>query len=126
MDNQNLVKALEYYTLVGKKDAEGIKKFLDNNVEFSGPLATLKGKEAVVESTSNFMKTFKSLTIRAKFCDKDQAMIVYDVDVPGVNENFPGASLLTFKDGLIVKIQLFYDGSPFKEMQKKIFAKSST
>ena len=42
-------------------------------------------------------------------------MIVYDVDFPGVTSNFPGASLLTFRNDLIVRIELFHDASHFKK-----------
>jgi len=63
---------------------------------------------------------FKSLKIRAKFGAGEQAMIVYDVDIPGIMEAFPGASLLNFRDGQIVRIELFYDGSHFAEKKEEI------
>jgi len=50
-------------------------------------------------------------------------MIVYDVGIPGVAKEFPGASLLNFREGLIVRIQLFYDGSRFMEKRDEIFSK---
>ncbi len=109
----NGIKAEEYYKLIGEKNVEEIKKYLDHDVEFYSPLATLKGKEAVVGATGNFMNAIASLKIRAKFDSEDQAMIVYDVDFPGVASNFPGASLLTFRNNLIVRIELFHDASRF-------------
>lgn len=113
MTTSHMAKAEEYYQLIGEKNTEGFRKYLDSEVEFHSPLATLKGKEAVAEATSNFMNAFKSLKIRAKFDSNDQAMIVYDVDIPGVADNFPGASLLTFCNDLIVRIELFHDASHF-------------
>jgi hypothetical protein len=121
METNNLTRAEDYYRLVGEKNVDGIKKYLHADVQFYGPLATLTGKEAVIAATSNFMNAFKSLTIRAKFSAKDQAMVVYDVDVPGIAKDFPGASLLTFRDDLIVRIELFYDGSRFMEKKEEIF-----
>ena len=115
MQANNIDLAVAYYTLVGEKNAEGIKKYLHPDIEFYGPLSTAKGKDAVVKATSSFMNTFKSLAIRAKFAREDQAMIVYDVDIPGIAHNFPGASLLTFSNSLIVKIELFFDASSFRE-----------
>lgn len=109
------MKAEEYYKLIGEKNVEGIKKYLDHDVEFYSPLATLKGKEAVIGATSNFMNAITFLKIRAKFDSGDQAMIVYDVDFPGMASNFPGASLLTFRNNLIVRIELFHDTSHFKK-----------
>jgi hypothetical protein len=122
METNNVTLAEEYYKLVGEKNAEEIRKYLHPDVEFSGPLATLKGREAVVEATSNFMNMVASLTIRAKFGTEEQAMIVYDSEIPGIAKEFPGASLLNFRDGLIVKIQLFYDGSRFIEKKEEIFS----
>lgn len=111
----NAMKAAEYYKLIGEKNVEGMKKYLDSEVEFFSPLATLKGKEAVAEATGNFMKALKTLKLRTKFGSGDQAMIVYDVDMPGVASNLPGASLLTFRNNLIVRIELFHDASHFKQ-----------
>jgi len=111
----NGMKAEEYYKLIGEKNVDGIKKYLAHDVEFYSPLATLKGREAVVEATSNFMNAIASLKIRAKFDSGDQAMIIYDVDFPGVTSNFPGASLLSFRNDLIVRIELFHDASHFKK-----------
>lgn len=125
MATANMVKAEEYYKWVGEKNIEGVKKYLDPDVEFYGPLATLKGREAVIKATSNFMDAFKSLSIRAKFGAGDQAMIVYDIDIPGIAKDFPGASLLTFRNGLIVEIELFYDGSHFVKKKEEIFSRLS-
>lgn len=111
----NGMKAEEYYKLIGEKKVEGIEKYLDHDVEFYSPLATLKGKEAVVGATGNFMNAIESLKIRARFDSGNQAMIVYDVDFPGMASNFPGASLLTFRNNLIVRIELFHDASHFKK-----------
>jgi SnoaL-like domain len=111
----NGMKVEEYYKLIEEKNVEGIKKYLDRDVEFYSPLATLKGKEAVVVATGNFMNAIVSLKIRTKFDSGDQAMVVYDVDFPGMASKLPGASLLTFRNNLIVRIELFHDASYFKK-----------
>lgn len=124
MSTNYATRAEEYYRLMGAKNIEGLKDFLAQNVEFYGPLAKLKGKEAVTQAVTHFANSFNSLTIKARFGEGEQAMVVYDVDIPGISKEFPGAALLTFQEGLIVRIQLFYDGTPFAELAKKIFAKS--
>lgn len=113
MSISNEKRAEEYYQLIGEKRMEGLHKYLDQDVEFYSPLATLKGKDAVIESTKNFREAIKSLKIRAKLGSEDQAMIVYDVDFPGVECPLPGASLLTFQNNLIARIELFHDASRF-------------
>ena len=122
METNYMALGEKYYKLVGEKNAEGIKKYLHPDVEFYGPMATLKGKDAVIVATSNFMNAIESLTIRAKFGAEDQAMIVYDVDMPGIAKDFPGASLLSFRDGLIVRIELFYDSRRVVEKKEEIFS----
>jgi len=122
MKTNNVTLAEEYYKLVGEKNVEGIKKYLHPDVELYGPLAILKGKEAVVKATINYMNMIESLTIRAKFGAGDQAMIVYDVDIPGIANDFPAAVLLSFRDGLIVRSELFYDGSRFVQKREEIFS----
>jgi len=109
-----MTRAHAYYTRVGQKDVEGIKQYLHPDVEFSSPLSSCQGKDAVVKATTGFMNTFKSLSIRAQFGAEDQAVIVYDVDIPGVSKDFPGVSLMTFRDGLIARIELFFDASNFR------------
>jgi SnoaL-like domain len=122
MEENHVMQAEEYYKLIGEGNAEKIEKHLDSDVEFYSPLATLKGKEAVLEATRNFMNMIKSLKIRAKFGAHNQSMIVYDtlfkVDIPGITKSFPGASLLSFQNGLIVKIELFHDASHFANRMK--------
>lgn len=115
-------QAYEYYRLVGEKNEEGVKNYLHSDVEFIGPMTSVKGKKAVFEATRNFMKTFQSLTIRAKFGEENQAMVVYDVDLPGIAKDFPGASLLSFREGLIVKIELFFDSRLVIEKKDEIFS----
>ena len=113
MEPNYATQAETYYTLISEKNVEGIKKYLHSDVILCTPLATVKGKDTVVQAVSHFMKAFTKLAIRAKFGTGNQAMIVYDTDITGIAKGFPGASLLTFQDGLIVKIELFYDGTPF-------------
>jgi len=62
-----------------------------------------------------------SLTIRAKFSSDNQAMIVYNIDALGIAEQFPGASLVSIREGLIIKFELFYDSRPFTEKKDEIF-----
>ncbi len=112
MDHLRLAK--EYYQTIGAKNIEAMKPYLHDEVTFSSPMTTLQGKEAVVEATRHFMNAFTSLSIRGELSSDKEAMIVYDTDIPGVSSTFPGASLLTFKQGLIIKIELFHDASLFR------------
>lgn len=113
MSKNNLTIATVYYTAMSEKNIGALEKHLHPDVQFSAPLAKVKGKEAVLESTKGFANFFKSLKIRAKLGTGDQAMIVYDLECPEPVGNVTSASLMTFQDGLITKIELFYDARPF-------------
>src|SRR5690348_2761309 len=106
--NQNSMAIAEaYYTAMGEKNMAGVEKYLHSDVQFIGPLDEMTGKGPVLEAIRKFVAIFKTLKIRAKFGSENQAMIVYDVDFPAPIGNLPGASLVTFQEGLITKIELF-------------------
>lgn len=98
-----------YYTALGEKNIEEVKKYLHPDIQFTDPQEKIIGKEAVLKAAEGFTNIFKTLIIRSKFGSENQAMIVYDVDIPGLSKKLQAASLLTFQDGLIAKIELFYD-----------------
>ncbi len=81
------------------------------------------GTEAVLKAAKGFTAIFKTLTIRAKFDSEDQAMIVYEVNIPIFAKNLLAASLLSFQEGLISKIELIYDTRCFMEKKEEIFSK---
>jgi ketosteroid isomerase-like protein len=104
-----------YYKAMGEKNIASMEKYLHPDVQFISPLSKTKGKEAVLEATKGFANFFKTLTIRSSFGSADQAMIVYDVDCPEPFGIIRTASLMTFKEGIIVQIELFFDARPFEK-----------
>lgn len=121
MQQNNLAIAESYYKSIGMKDIASISQYLHPAVECIGPLASLQGRDAVIEATKNFTNLFNTLTIRAKFSSDDQVMILYDLDVPAPIGIFCVAALLTFRDNLIAKIELIYDARPFEKKKEEIF-----
>lgn len=73
------------------------------------------GKDAVLKAAQGFMVIFKALTIRAKFGSENQAVVVYDVEIPNFAQNLKAVSLLSFQEGLISQIELIYDTRCFVE-----------
>lgn len=110
----NTLRAEAYYTNMAEKNIEGIKKYLHQDVEFFGPLSTFKGKEAVSESIAGFMNIFKTLEIQEAFGSDNQAAVVYIVKFEKIPDT-PSVAWLQFKDGLITRIQLFFDASAFRQ-----------
>lgn len=113
MNKNNEAIAEAYYTAMGEKNIAGTEKHLHPDVQFSSPLGKMMGKEAVLDAIKKFTTLFKTLTIRAKFGSENQATIIYDLECSEPIGKLSAAALMTFKDGLIVKIELFFDARPF-------------
>lgn len=107
--------AVAYYTALGEKDLEKVRNCLHPDVEFKDPQESILGREKVLEAARGFTTAFESLTIRSQFGSENQAMIVYDVVITGVVQKLFAASLLDFSEGLISRIELFYDTRCFVE-----------
>lgn len=114
MAQNNLLIAEAYYTALGEKRIDALEKHLHPDVQFIGPLAKSTGKEALLEATKKFATFFKTLTIRSKLGSENQAVIVYDLEFPPPIGSLSSVALMTFKEGLITKIELFYDARPFE------------
>lgn len=113
-NENNLALAEAYYTAMAEKDLVSLEKYLHPDVEFVGPIACVTGKENFLQTIKGFISFFKSLTIRSKFASGNQAMLAYDVDFPAPIGITRSAALMTFKNGLIKKIELFFDASSFR------------
>lgn len=100
---------VDYYMALGEKNIERIRELFHPDIQFQDPKETVMGRESVLKAAEGFSKVFKSLNIRAQFGSDHQAMIVYEVEIPGLPKKLQAASLLSFQDGLISKIELFYD-----------------
>jgi hypothetical protein len=112
--------AVAYYTALGEKNIEKVNEYLHPDIQFTDPQETVIGREAVLKAAKGFSAIFKSLTIRSKFGSEDQAMIVYDINIPSLAKDLHAASLLSFQEGLISKIELFYDSRCLMNQKEEI------
>jgi ketosteroid isomerase-like protein len=108
----NLISAEGYYQALQKRDFVGITRHLQPEVRFSGPLSDLTGKETVLDAAKRFLTLLKGLTRHATFGSSEKAMLTYDVDFGEPVGDWHTAVLMTFKDGLIANLKLFYDARP--------------
>ncbi len=102
----------EYYKAGLKQNFTEMAKFLHPEVQFSAPLAQLNGREAVVEAAKGFFGFLKSIDFRSSFSSDNEAMLIYDAFFPEPIGRFPAALFVTFEDGLMRKMELFYDPRP--------------
>lgn len=124
MSEKNIALAVAYYQAMGNKNLATIEKLLHPDVRLISPMAQIEGKDAVLNAVKHFLAVFNTLTIRAKFCSGDQAMVVYNLDCSAPFGIVRGAALLTFKEGLIIGYELFYDARPFEQKRDEIFSQS--
>ena len=110
----NLHVAENYYSAMLKKDFDFVASCLHPAVHFIGPLVEMSGKEAVVSAAKNLSQILQDIHIRSKFSSNNQIMFAYDFMFPEPIGKLRAAVLMEFKDQLISKIELFYDGRPFE------------
>ena len=119
--NQNLVTALAYYQAINNKDALAAEKCLHSDVRIISPLATVQGKELVLDALKGLIKLCSKVVIRAQFSADNQVMLAADMHFSDPIGILRAALLLQFEDGLIYKIEMFYDGSQAKAIKGEIF-----
>lgn len=118
----NLSIARAYYTEVSQKNIAGLEKYLHTDVHFKGPLAEVHGKAALLEAAVKFISFFKTLEIRTLCGSENQAVVVYDVDFPEPIGVIPTAALLDVHNGLITKIEIFFDARALESKRNDIFS----
>lgn len=121
MMQNNIDTAIAYYQAMNAKNIPGVEKYLHPNVRFITPLADITGKEALMPAIRGFMSLLKTLTIRATCASEDQVMLAYNVEFPAPIGVSRSVAFMTFNNGLITHIELFYDARPFEEKKKEIF-----
>lgn len=120
--DHNLKVAMNYYSAMLKKDFDRMSSYLHENVHFIGPLAEMQGRDTVVSAAKNLSQILGDIKIRSKFAHQNQIMFAYDFMFPEPIGKLRAAVLMEFKDQLISKIELFYDGRPFEEKKSEIFS----
>lgn len=122
MTENNVAAALAYYQAVNEKNLSKAEKHLHPEVHLIGPMAELRGKEAVLNSIKGFMMLFDKQDMRAQFGSGDQVMLAFDLHCPAPIGLLRGAVLMNFKNGLIARLELFYDSRPVLMKKDEIFS----
>lgn len=122
MTDNNLSTAQAYYQALADKNVSKAETCLHPDVQIVSPLDTVTGKNDVTASLKGFVNIFNTLEIRVKFSNENQVMLAIDFDCHAPIGNFRTAVLMTFKDHLIIKNELFYDARPLEKMRDEIFS----
>jgi hypothetical protein len=110
---RNLASAEAYYLAMKHNDAENLAKYLHQDVRVITPLGETAGKVFVVEAARKLMAHIMDIEIKARFSSGEQALLIYDLDCSEPIGTCRTAALMTFKDGLIIRNELFFDPRPF-------------
>ncbi len=113
----------DYYAAGLDKNFIEMERYLHPDVRFIAPLATLNGKEDVVNAAKGFFTIVKTMDFRSCFSQDDKVMIAYDAIFPEPIGRLPSALLCSFENGLMKTMELFYDPRPILSNQDKIFKK---
>jgi hypothetical protein len=113
MTQGNSAFAEAYYKAMNDKDVSGMARRLHSEVRLVTPMEELTGPDAVLEAAKRLMNLIKSIQIHAKFESEEQAMLTYSMDFAEPIGVCRAAALMTFKDGLIVRNEIFFDPRPF-------------
>jgi hypothetical protein len=122
MNQANLNTALSYYQFMSQKNISELGQYLHPDIELISPLSTIKGIPAVLNACKGFVQIFHELKIKSQFSSDNQVMLAIDLDCPKPLGIFHTAVLMTFKDNLIVRNELFYDARPLVTKQSEIFS----
>ncbi len=115
--NENVLAAASAYLKAwDNKDLAEISEYLHPEVRFLGPMADVTGKEPVLASAQRMFPLMQNLNVRSIFSSGEQVMAAYDFICAQPVGNCRTAELITFKDGLISQIELFFDARPFEKL----------
>ena len=109
----NVRTAKNYYEAMNEKDLDQVGRLLHPEVEMIAPLVNVNGRSAVLDAANRFQAAVNGITVRSSFGSDDQAALVYDADFGPPIGICRTAVLMSFKDFLIARIELFYDPRPF-------------
>ena len=118
----NVAVAKEFYTAMGKKNVEGMETYLHSNVWLRTPFDEVNGKEAYIKSLKKFLPFFDTLLLRTVCGEGSEVMLAYDLGLSERVEKLPVAVLLHFDEGLIDKIELYFDPRAFVEKKEEIYS----
>src|SRR5262249_21178964 len=105
--------AESYMTGWKNKDIGLIAKDLHPDVHYKGPMAERTGREGLVAGMSRLLPILIDVHVRSKFVGQNQTFYAYDFVCKEPIGLSRIAELLTFEDGKIKSIELFFDARPW-------------
>lgn len=111
---KNLKAAQDYYRHMLEKNFDAMEECLHPQIDFTSPFVELSGRKAVLEAAKALANELISIEIRSKFSANDEIMFAYDFMFPEPVGKLKSAVLMGFSNGLISRIELFFDTQAFR------------
>ena len=118
-ENDETLKLAESYLRAWqRKDLREIGEHLHPNVHFKGPMTETTGKEAYLAGAQRIFPILQSFTLRFSFASGGRVVAIYDFNCSEPIGVCRTAELITFQNGLISGVELFFDARPFDQRAK--------
>lgn len=114
MSNSMISTAKTYYQAMQAKNADAMASCLHPSIRFIGPLSVMEGKDMIVGALKNFvLPMFNAMSMRSLCSSDDKVMVSYNLECDEPIGALRIAALLSFKEGFISEMELFFDARPF-------------
>jgi hypothetical protein len=97
-------------------DFDAARAFLDEHVQFTGPLGHTEGVDDYIEGVRGLARSVKSVEQRRIFGEGDDVCIVYDLVTKTSVGSVPTAGWYRVRHGRIVSINAFFDARALMAM----------
>ncbi|MGY3804984.1 nuclear transport factor 2 family protein [Pigmentibacter ruber] len=119
MNKSNLEIAKQYYAYIVDKNINKLSSLLHEEVEFVGPMSSIKKKENVLQAIEGYAQIVQNIEIIECFTNGEKVMLTYLLTFQKMTSR--AAVQLNFKNRLIEKLELYYDPTPFINFRDRIF-----
>lgn len=122
MDTMNYLESAEaYYNAMLASDFKKMAAYLNEDAQFIGPLAQMKGRDNIIEAAKNLVKMLEKIEFRERFASENKVVFIYDFIFPQPLGLLRSAGCITFENSLISVIEVFYDGAQVMQKREAIF-----
>jgi hypothetical protein len=117
---QHMIQDLEqcgrdYLSRWQAKDLSGIASWLHQDIHFIGAMTETKGKADFLKSVEMTLPLVQDIKIRHAFHNQTSALFIYDFNCVVPLGRNRVAEMMTFANGKIIALELFFDARPFEK-----------
>ncbi len=112
--------AARYIEAVGLKEYAAVEAILSPRVSFNGPFMKIDSAPAFIAGLKRMAPIWEGNEVRTVLGDAEQVCVFYNFVTNTQAGAVPCIELLTFEDGRIAKVELFFDRAQFAPAQEAL------